>query len=130
MTDLAGASINSEFITVLPPIQANREAERRFASELSARVFGPHRHIDQSPRPEAKKNTRPAVARGDNSEMERRYKALISDLNYSPELARWILQDEKMWRAVIQHRYGPLPTERGVRSSRTRIRSWRSEGAR
>lgn len=39
--DLAGASINLEFIASLPPIQANPKAERKFALGLVARVFWP-----------------------------------------------------------------------------------------
>jgi hypothetical protein len=39
--DLAGsASISSEFIASLPPIQADPVAERKFALDLAARVFG------------------------------------------------------------------------------------------
>lgn len=39
-SDLAGASICSESISSLPPIQADPTAERRFALALAARVFG------------------------------------------------------------------------------------------
>ncbi|MET4230176.1 hypothetical protein ABIA85_003443 [Bradyrhizobium sp. LA6.10] len=38
--DLAGASITSESIDNLPPIQADPAAERRFALALANRVFG------------------------------------------------------------------------------------------
>lgn len=38
-SDLAGASICSESIPSLPPIQADPRAERRFAIALAARVF-------------------------------------------------------------------------------------------
>lgn len=39
-SDLAGASICSESIPSLPPIQADPAAERRFAQALAERVFG------------------------------------------------------------------------------------------
>ncbi|MCK1595491.1 hypothetical protein [Bradyrhizobium sp. 164] len=38
--DLAGASITSESIADLPPIQADPVAERAFAYQLAAIVFG------------------------------------------------------------------------------------------
>ena len=38
--DLAGASITSEVISSLPPIQADPAAEREFAYQLAAIVFG------------------------------------------------------------------------------------------
>lgn len=40
IADLAGASITSECIDNLPPIQADPFAERRFALALAQRVFG------------------------------------------------------------------------------------------
>jgi len=39
-SDLAGASISSEFISNLPAIQADPVAERAFAYQLAAVVFG------------------------------------------------------------------------------------------
>lgn len=39
-SDLAGASICSEFTSSLPPIQADPVAERKFARQLAAAVFG------------------------------------------------------------------------------------------
>ena len=39
-SDLAGASICSDNIASLPPIQADRMAERAFAYQLAAIVFG------------------------------------------------------------------------------------------
>lgn len=39
-SDLAGASICSDHIASLPPIQADPAAERRFALALAERVFG------------------------------------------------------------------------------------------
>jgi hypothetical protein len=53
------------------------------------------------------KNIRLVVARDGNIELERRYKVLTADLNYSPEVARLIIRDDEMWQAVGEYRYGP-----------------------
>lgn len=45
--DLAGASISSDSISSLPPIQADPAAERRFALALAARVFGSTSQIEK-----------------------------------------------------------------------------------
>jgi hypothetical protein len=118
VTDLAGALITPEFIASLPPIQVNRKAERKFAIELSARVFGQSAHTPP-------KDIRPVVT---PDKMARRYKTLTANWNYSPEVARQICRDEKMWRAVEGHRHGALPDERGrspqAAYTRSRIRAW------
>ena len=94
---LAGASNELEFIKSLPPIQQNWKAERRFALKLSARVFGPATSVE----------TKTEKSKTENPVWARRFKTLTAAWNYSPEVARLVSRDEKMWRAFSEYHEGP-----------------------